>query len=173
MKMTIFLQERLIGIYFLVISILFLIVQVIGATRISEYYISMGFYKENSFTEVRIYSHELLRGFGYFVLLIGSIGLLVRKSWGWHLLVGAGIYLTVKGGYNVAKFVFDSVQPFQAIQYIGIIILGINLVLLFRLIQSDFQKRFVLTRFHLLLPLVVILLITLLPLGIEKVLQLF
>jgi hypothetical protein len=173
MKITLLWQERLIGIYFLLISILFLIVQVIVATRISENYISIGFYKESSFTEVRIYCHELLRGFGYFVLLLGSIGLLLRKSWGWQLLVGSIFYLSVKGGYNVVKLIFDSVQPFEAIQFIRVIILVINLVMLFRLIQYDFQKRFELTRFHLLVPLVVILLITLLPLGIEKVLQMF
>ncbi|MFM2231053.1 MAG: hypothetical protein RL607_2311 [Bacteroidota bacterium] len=167
MKLALVTQECLIGIYFLAFSVFFLTVQVNATIQLSKHYVSMGFYQANSATEVRIYIHELLNGLGNLGICVGSIGLLLRKRWGWQLLVGAGIYMCFNSGFHFVKTLFLAMKPFQIFHLFITLLLFIHLLLLFRLIQSDFQERYALSKRHLLGTVFVLVFIYLFPLGIE------
>ncbi len=167
MKLALVSQERLIGIFYLAFSLFFLAIQVYATIQLSHHYVSMGFYQVNSASEVRFYIHELLKGLVYLGICVGSLGLLFKKRWGWQLLVGAGIYMCFNSGFHFVKTVFLETKPFQFIQLFVAILLFIHLLLLFRLIQSDFQERYALSKRHLLGPVFVIVFIYLFPLGIE------
>lgn len=167
MKLALVTQERLIGIFYLAFSVFFITIQVNATIQLSKEYISMGFYKVNSATEVRIYIHELLKCLVNLGICVGSLGLLFRKRWGWQLLVGAGIYMCFNSGFHFVKTVFLETKPFQFIQLFAAILLFIHLLFLFRLMQSDFQDRYALSKQHQLATVLVIVFIYLFPLGIE------
>lgn len=167
MKLALVTQERLIGIFYLAFSLFFLAIQVNATIQLSREYISMGFYQVNSATEVRIYIYELLKGLVNLGICVGSLGLLFKKRWGWQLLVGAVIYMCFKSGFHFVKTVFLGTNPFQFIQLFAAILLFIHLLLLYRLMQTDFQDRYALSKQHQLATVLVIVFIYLFPLGIE------